>query len=224
MNNTSEMFDPVEVCLESLRPGTGRDNCLVINVYDYATQYTCSEDDGFKWVDWDHNTEIGLSAPCEEQPEWDKLNCAEFIAERIESINQINKMKKPRIMPDMDESESICMHWPWDHPVLPIEEEIGYKPSMRRMRSWMKIRKTDKILWDYYLTRGAGIEPKIWHDSYLVHYDGEDLDWYSDLPGYGTSQGVYMNDGMYATASSSQEVWESILKGKQGPEDDSEDY
>jgi len=33
-----------------------------------------------------------------------------------------------------------------------------------------------------------------------------------------------MSDGMYATASSSQEVWESILEGKQGPQDDSEDY
>ena len=208
------MFNLIKVDPEYLSPCYGRDNCLVINVYDYATQHTLSvDDDGFKWVDWDRKTEIGLAAPCEEQPEWDKLNCAQFIAERMEAINQISKMGKPRLMIDFDDSAPISMNWPWDHEVKPIEEEIGYKPSMRRMRSWMKVRKTDKILWDYYLTRGAGIEPKIWHDDYLAYYDGADLDWYSDLPGYDTSQGVYMSDGMYATASSSEEVWESILKG-----------
>ena len=74
----------------------------------------------------------------------------------------------------------------------------------------MKVRKSDEALWNYYLTRGEGIEPKMWHDDYQKFYDGDDLDWYSDLPGYDTSRGVYMHDGMYATASDSELVWENL--------------
>jgi hypothetical protein len=165
--------------------------------------------DGFKWFDCGRS--IGLVAPYEAQPEWGSINCAEFIAYRMEAIKKIGEMKKPRVVPEwFDEETPVEMHWPWDSECKPIEEEIGYKPSMRKMRSWMKVRKSDEVLWNYYLTKGEGIEPKIWHDDYEKFYDSEDLDWYSDLPGYDTGRGVYMNDGEYATASDSKLVWENI--------------
>jgi len=167
------------------------------------------DEDGFKWFDCGRT--IGLVAPYEAQPEWQSINCAEFIAYRMEAIKQIGEMKKPRVVPEwFDEETPVEMHWPWDHECKPVEEEIGYKPSMRKMRSWMKVRKSDEVLWNYYLTRGEGIEPKMWHDDYQKFYDGSDLDWYSDLPGYDTGRGVYMHDGMYATASSSELVWENL--------------
>ena len=203
-------FNLIKVDRESIRSGYVRSHCLVVNVYDHATMCIDTiDDDGFKWFSWDGS--IGLVAPCEAQPEWNNINCASFIAHRMEAIKQIGKMEKPRIVPEWSENEGqIDMSWPWECEVKPIEEEIGYKPSMRRMRSWMKTRKSDEILWNYYLTRGEGIEPKIWHDDYVRFYDSEELDWYSDLPGYDTDRGVYMSDGVYATASSSQLVWENI--------------
>ena len=196
-----------------LTPGSGSDYCLMINVYDYATQVVESvDDDGFKWIDWDRSTEIGLPAPAEIQPEWDSVNCEDFIIKRMEGIKRINKMKNPRIMPDdpFGESSPADMNWPWDHVCLPLEEIIGYQPSMRRMVAWTKLRKTDEILWDYYLTKGKGVEPKLWHDTYLEYLTGEDLDWYSDLPGYDTFGGVYMGDGVSFTASSPVERWQSL--------------
>ena len=196
-------------CLE-IRASRIQDYCLVVNVYDHATMCIDTiDDDGFKWFSWDGS--IGLIAPCEAQPEWGRINCSSFIAHRMKAIKEIGKMKKPRIVPEWDDNDGqIGMGWPWEHEVKPIEEEIGYKPSMRRMRSWMKIRKSDETLWNYYLTRGEGIEPKKWHDDYARFYDSEELDWYSDLPGYDTDRGVYMSDGVYATASSSQLAWENI--------------
>ena len=203
-----------------LTPGSGSDYCLMINVYDYATQAVESVDeDGFKWFEWDRDGEIGLPAPCEVQPEWDSVNCEDFIIKRMEGIKRISKMKKPRLMLDFDDASPICMHWPWDHEVIPIEEEIGYKPSMRRMRAWMKLRKTDKILWDYYLTKGEGVEPTVWHDTYLEYLTGEDLDWYSDLPGYDTCGGVYMGDGVSFTASSPEERVQSLTNPTYDEED-----
>ena len=202
-------FNLIEVSRDELSPMCVRSYCLVINVYDHATIYIDSiGDDGFKWYGWSDG--IGLVAPYEAQPEWHSINCAKFIANRMEAIKQIGKMEKPRIIPEWDtEDRPIEMHWPWSCEVKPIEEEIGYKPSMRKMRSWMKIRKSDEVLWNYYLTKGRGIEPKIWHDDYQRFYDGEELDWYSDLPGY-DSGGVYMNDGVYASPSRSELVWENI--------------
>ena len=202
-------FNLIKVSLDSLRPMNIRSYCLVINVYDHATIYIDSiGDDGFKWYGWSDG--IGLVAPYESQPEWQSINCAEFIAHSMEAIKQIGKMEKPIIMPEWStEDRQIEMHWPWEHPCIPIEEEIGYKPSMRKMRSWMKIRKSDEVLWNYYLTKGRGIEPKIWHDDYERFYDGSEIDWYSDLPGY-DSGGVYMNDGVYASPSRSETVWENI--------------
>ena len=186
-----------------------QDYCLVVNVYDHATMCIDTiDDDGFKWFDWGRS--IGLVAPYEAQPEWESINCAKFIAYRMGAIKQIGEMEKPRVVPDWStEERQVEMHWPWDHPCNPIEEEIGYKPSMRRMRSWMKIRKSDGVLWNYYLTRGDGIEPRIWHDDYEKFYSSEELDWYSDLPGYDDG-GVYMNDGVYASPSSSRVEWENI--------------
>ena len=203
-------FNLIKVSLDRLRPMCVRSYCLVINVYDHATIYIDSiGDDGFKWYGWSDG--VGLVAPYEAQPEWQSINCAKFIAYRMEAIKQIGKMEKPRIMPEWStEDRQIEMHWPWDCEVKPIEEEIGYKPSMRKMRSWMKVRKSDEVLWNYYLTRGEGIEPKMWHDDYQKFYDGSELDWYSDLPGYDTRRGVYMHDGMYATASDSELVWENL--------------
>jgi len=202
-------FNLIKVSLDSLRPMCVRSYCLVINVYDHATIYIDSiGDDGFKWYGWSEG--IGLVAPYEAQPEWQSINCAKFIAYRMEAIKQIGEMEKPRVVPEWsDEETQVEMHWPWDHPCKPIEEEIGYKPSMRKMRSWMKVRKSDEVLWNYYLTKGRGIEPKMWHDDYERFYDGSELDWYSDLPGY-ESGGVYMNDGVYASPSSSELVWENI--------------
>ena len=203
-------FKLIKVDPESIRSGYVRSHCLVVNVYDHATIHIDSvEDDGFKWYSWDRS--IGLVAPCKTQPEWNNLNCASFIAYRMEAIKQISEMKKPRIVPDWDENEEqISMHWPWEGECKPIEEEIGYKPSMRRMRSWMKIRKSDEVLWNYYLTGGKGIEPKMWHDHYTQFETGESRDWYSGLPGYDTGQGVYMSDGVYATASDPETVIKSI--------------
>ena len=196
-----------------LGPGYGSNYCLTINVYDYATQVTTSvDDDGFKWIDWDSSTEIGLPVPADIQPEWDSINCQDFIIKRMAGIKRINKMEKPRIMPDdpFGESSPADMNWPWDHVCLPLEEIIGYQPSMRRMMAWTKLRKTDEILWAYHLTKGKGVEPKLWHDTYLEYLDGEDLDWYSDLPGYDTVGGVYMGDGVSFTASSPVERWQSL--------------
>ena len=203
-------FNLVKVCPESLDSSYVRSHCLVLSIYDHAKMRIDSIDkDGFKWFDCGRS--IGLVAPYEAQPEWGSINCAEFIAYRMEAIKKIGEMKKPRVVPEwFDEETPVEMHWPWDSECKPIEEEIGYKPSMRKMRSWMKVRKSDEVLWNYYLTKGEGIEPKIWHDDYEKFYDGEDLDWYSDLPGYETSRGVYMNDGEYATASDSKLVWENI--------------
>ena len=186
-----------------------QDYCLVVNVYDHATMCIDTiDDDGFKWFDWGRS--IGLVAPYEAQPEWESINCAKFIAYRMGAIKQIGEMEKPRVVPDWStEERQVEMHWPWDHPCNPIEEEIGYKPSMRRMRSWMIIRKSVEVLWNYYLTRGDGIEPRIWHDDYEKIYSSEHLDWYSDLPGYDDG-GVYMNDGGYASPSSSRVEWENI--------------
>ena len=200
------------VKVHSLDSGYVRSHCLVVNVYDHAKMRIDSiDDDGFKWFDWGRS--IGLVAPCEAQPEWESINCAKFIAYRMEAIKQIDEMKKPRVVPEWsDEERQVEMHWPWDSECKPIEEEIGYKPSMRKMRSWMKVRKSDEALWNYYLTRGEGIEPKMWHDDYERFYDGSEIDWYSDLPGY-ESGGVYMNDGVYATPSSSELVWENIRTG-----------
>ena len=205
-------FNLIKVSLDELRPMCVRSYCLVVNVYDHATAYIDSiGDDGFRYYSW--SGEIGLVAPYEAQPEWQSINCAKFIAYRMEAIKQIGKMEKPRIIPEWDtECRPIEMHWSWDSECKPIEEEIGYKPSRRKMRSWMKIRKSDEVLWNYYLTKGRGIEPKIWHDDYERFYDGSELDWYSDLPGY-ESGGVYMNDGVYATPSSSELVWENIRTG-----------
>ena len=202
-------FNLIKVSLDELRPMCVRSYCLVVNVYDHATAYIDSiGDDGFKYYSW--SGEIGLVAPYEAQPEWQSINCAKFIAYRMEAIKQIGKMEKPRIIPEWDtECRPIEMHWSWDSECKPIEEEIGYKPSRRKMRSWMKIRKSDEVLWNYYLTKGRGIEPKIWHDDYERFYDGSELDWYSDLPGY-DSGGVYMNDGVYASPSRSKLVWENI--------------
>ena len=85
-----------------LGPGYGSNYCLTINVYDYATQVTTSvDDDGFKWIDWDRSTEIGLPVPAEIQPEWDSINCQDFIIKRMAGIKRINEMEKPRIMPDL---------------------------------------------------------------------------------------------------------------------------
>ena len=203
-------FDLIKVEPDRLDACCVRSYCLVVNVYDHAKMQVVSiYDDGFKWFDWGRS--IGLVAPYEAQPEWERINCAEFIAYRMEAIKQIGEMEKPRVVPDLCVSEVVPveMHWPWDHPCNPIEEEIGYKPSMRRMRSWMKIRKSDEVLWNYYLTRGDGIEPRIWHDDYEKFYSSEELDWYSDLPGYDDG-GVYMNDGVYAYPSSSRVEWENI--------------
>ena len=196
--------------VHSLDSGYVRSHCLVVSIYDHATMRVESiDEDGFKWFDCGRT--IGLVAPYEAQPEWQSINCAEFIAYRMEAIKKIGEMKKPRVVPEwFDEETPVEMHWPWDHECKPVEEEIGYKPSMRKMRSWMKVRKSDEVLWNYYLTRGEGIEPKMWHDDYERFYDGSDLDWYSDLPGYDTGRGVYMHDGMYATASSSELVWENL--------------
>jgi len=203
-------FNLIKDDLLHIEAGDVQSHCLVVNVYDHAT--ICIDfigDDGFKYYSWDRS--ICLIAPCEAQPAWSNINCASFIARRMKAIKQIGKMKKPRIVPEWDDNEGqISMDWPFEGEVKPIEEEIGYKPSMRRMRSWMKIRKSDETLWNYYLTRGDGIEPKKWHDDYARFYDGSELDWYSDLPGYDTGRGVYMNDGVYATASDSKLVWENI--------------
>ena len=203
-------FNLIEISPGSVVSGYVRSHCLVVSIYDHATMHVDSiDDDGFKWYSW--RDSIGLVAPYEAQPEWQSINCAKFIAYRMEAIKQIGEMGKPRIVPEWaDEESQVEMHWPWDHECKPVEEEIGYKPSMRKMRSWMKVRKSDEVLWNYYLTRGEGIEPKMWHDDYERFYDGSELDWYSDLPGYDTGRGVYMNDGVYATASSSELVWENI--------------
>jgi len=216
-----ERFDLVEVEPYTLKSGYVRAHCLMVHVYDHTTiRIDSIDDDGFKWYSWDDST--GLVAPYEAQPEWGSINCAKFIAYRMAAIKKIGEMKKPRIVPEWcSEHEQIGMSWPWDHPCNPIEEEIGYKPSMRRMRSWMKIRKSDEVLWNYYLTRGDGIEPKIWHDDYEKFYSGEELDWYSDLPGYDDG-GVYMNDGVYASPSSSKLVWENI-RCEETYDDDVED-
>lgn len=202
-------FDLIKVKPDDLDSCCVRSYCLVLNVYDHAEMRVVSiDDDGFKWFDWGRT--IGLVAPYEAQTEWESINCAKFIAYRMEALKQIGEMEKPRVVPDWStEERQVEMHWPWSCEDKPIEEEIGYKPSMRRMRSWMKIRKSDEVLWNYYLTRGDGIEPRIWHDDYEKFYSSEELDWYSDLPGYDDG-GVYMNDGVYASPSSSRVEWENI--------------
>jgi len=212
-----KQFDTEKINIESIRHNLVMDFCLCISIFDRAEAPIETDEDnpGEWWYNFDDG--VTLVAPYEEQTEWDSINCAEFIANRMAGLNEIGKMKKPTLVPEDDPNVSqIEIGWPWDHEVKPIEKEIGYKPSMRRMRSWMKIRKSDEIMWNYYLTRGKGIEPKMWHDHYTQFETGEDRDWYSDLPGYDTGQGVYMSDGVYATASDPQTVIKSIRNPDQG--------
>ena len=207
----TKQFDTEKVNIESIRHNLVIDFCLCISIFDRAKATIERDEDypGEWWYNFDDG--ITLVAPYEEQTEWSDICCAEFIEKRMAGLNEIGKMKKPTLVSEDDPNVSqIEIGWPWDHEVKPIEEEIGYKPSMRRMRSWMKIRKSDEILWNYYLTEGKGIEPKMWHDYYTQFETGEDLDWYSDLPGYGDSQGVYMSDGVYATESDPEIVIRSI--------------
>ena len=206
-----KQFNTRKTNIESIRHNLVMDFCLCISIFDRAEAPIETDEDnpGEWWYDFDDG--VTLVAPYEEQTEWDSINCAEFIANRMVGLNEIGKMKKPTLVPEDDPNVSqIEIGWPWDYEVKPIEKEIGYKPSMRRMRSWMQIRKSDEIMWNYYLTRGKGIEPKMWHDHYTQFETGESRDWYSGLPGYDTGQGVYMSDGVYATASDPETVIKSI--------------
>jgi len=194
-----KQFDLIKVELDDISYNTVQSHCLVVDVYDHATLRLIRVDpDGYKLYDLDDETHIGLIAPYEYQTEWNNINCVDFIAHRMAAIKQIGKMENPRILPEwLDEASSnISIMWPWDCEVTPIEDEIGYKPSMRQMKSWMKVRKSDEILWNYYLTGGKGIAPKQWHNHPYIDPEDEEP-WYSDLPGYGTPQGVYLNDGVY---------------------------
>ena len=207
----TKQFDTQKLDIESVRHNLLHDFCLCISVFDRAEAPIETDEDypGEWWYAF--NDGVTLVAPYEEQTEWSDICCPRFIASRMAGLNEIGKMKKPTLVPEDDPNVSqIDIGWPWDHEVKPIEKEIGYKPSMRRMRSWMKMRKSDVVLWNYYLTEGEGIEPKMWHDDYTQFVRGEDLDWYSDLPGYGDSQGVYMSDGVYATESDPEIVIRSI--------------
>jgi hypothetical protein len=161
---------------------------------------------------------VGLPAPMEHQPEWYKINVEEFIRHRMEALEKISKMDSPLIHKyhtwfvwDGDECPS-------GHPTAnnPLDEFLGYKLYKNKVISWNKVWESDKNLYNYSLLRGRskekGIAPKGWHDDYL----DEDEPWYSDLPGYGTSQGVYMNDGVYAhggpelvwKSTTDEEMWE----------------
>ena len=207
----TKQFDNQKLDIESIRHNLLHDFCLCISIFDRAEAPIETDEDypGEWWYAFDDG--VTLVAPYEEQTEWGSINCASFIAWRMAGLNEIGKMKKPTLVPENDPNvNQIELMWPWDHDVKPIEEEIGYKPSMRRMRSWMKVRKSDEILWNYYLTQGEGIEPKIWHDNYEAFYSSEELDWYSDLPGYDDGRGVYMNDGVYMTPSSPKTIIQSI--------------
>ena len=212
-----KQFDTEKINIESIKHNLVMDFCLCISIFDRAEAPIETDEDnpGEWWYDFDDG--VTLVAPYEEQTEWDDINCTAFIANRMAGLNEIGKMKKPTLVPEDDPNVSqIEIGWPWDYEVKPIEKEIGYKPSMRRMRSWMQIRKSDEIMWNYYLTRGKGIEPKMWHDHYTQFETGESRDWYSGLPGYDTGQGVYMSDGVYATASDPQTVIKSIRNPDQG--------
>tara|TARA_R100000789_G_C2950024_1_gene134706 strand:- start:25 stop:711 length:687 start_codon:yes stop_codon:yes gene_type:complete len=207
----TKQFDTQKLDIESVRHNLLKDFCLCISIFDRAEAPIETDEDypGEWWYAF--NDGVTLVAPYEEQTEWSDICCPRFIASRMAGLNEIGKMKKPTLVPEDDPNVSqIDIGWPWDHEVKPIEKEIGYKPSMRRMRSWMKMRKSDVVLWNYYLTGGEGIEPKMWHDDYTQFVTGEDLDWYSDLPGYDDSQGVYMSDGVYATESDPEIVIRSI--------------
>ena len=115
-------FNLIKVRPESLDSSYVRSHCLVVSIYDHATMRVDSiEEDGFKWYDW--GSSIGLVAPCEAQPEWQSINCAEFIAYRMEAIKQIGEMEKPRVVPEWsDEETQVEMHWPWDHECKRVQD------------------------------------------------------------------------------------------------------
>tara|TARA_R100000988_G_C3982524_1_gene157798 strand:+ start:641 stop:1189 length:549 start_codon:yes stop_codon:yes gene_type:complete len=166
-----------KISLDSIRYNTVQSHCLVVEVYDHATvKLYRVEEDGYKQYTFDDDTHIGLIAPYEFQTEWDNIDCWDFISHRMEALRRIGKMEKPRILPEWLSEfpgyEPVSVMWPWECECKPIKDEIGYTPTTRQMRSWMRVRKSDEILWNYYLTRGKGIAPKQWHNHPWV--DPED--------------------------------------------------
>ena len=161
---------------------------------------------------------IALPAPMEHQPTWDMIHVEHFIDKRIKSLEEISKMESP-----------VLHKWhTWyvaDHDDAPsgdpdanysLDKFLGYKLYQPKISSWNKIWESDRNLYNYRLLQGRtgqkGLPPKGWHDEYL----DEDEPWYAGLPGYGTSQGVYLNDGVYGhggpeliwKSTTDEEMWE----------------
>ena len=85
-----------------------------------------------------------------------------------------------------------------------------YDPASARMGGWAKylvapiIENDKKIGWQIYF-KDEAVRPTM--DSFktkkeAIEYLRDEISemndpWYSDLPGYGTAQGVYLGDGVY---------------------------
>lgn len=154
---------------------------------------------------------ITLPAPMEHQPEWNLIHVEHFIDKRIKSLKKISKMKSPVLhkwhtwyVADHDDAPSGDPDANY-----PLDEFLGYKLYQSKINSWNKIWESDRNLYNYRLLNGRakqkGFPPKEWHDEYL----DEDEPWYAGLPGYGTSQGVYLSDGVYGHGGP-ELVWKSV--------------
>ena len=163
---------------------------------------------------------VTLPAPMEHQPTWDMIHVEFFIEKRMEALEKIADMESPILHKwhtwyvwDTDEAPSGGY---FDND--PLDEFLGYKLYQPKINSWNRVWPSDKNLYNYFLLKEKwkdmdcvtnplvrGFEPEEWHDDYLE----EDEPWYSDLPGYGTSQGVYLSDGEYAHGGP-ELVWRNL--------------
>jgi hypothetical protein len=169
--------------------------------------------------DYEPSKSVTLPAPMEFQPQWDIINVEEFIEDRMSALEKIGMMEHPV----MHKWHTWCVigdDSPSGEPTAnnPLDEFLGYKLYQPKINSWGRVWPSDKNLYNYVLLREKlkgldcvtnplvkGFEPEGWHDEYLE----DDEPWYSDLPGYGTSQGVYLNDGVYGHGGP-QLVWKSL--------------
>jgi len=163
---------------------------------------------------------VTLPAPMEHQPTWDMIHVEFFIEARMEALEKIAAMESPILHKwhtwyvwDTDEAPSGGY---FDN--NPLDEFLGYKLYQPKINSWNRVWPSDKNLYNYFLLKEKwkdmdcvtnplvrGFEPEEWHDDYLE----EDEPWYSDLPGYGTSQGVYLSDGEYGHGGP-ELVWRNL--------------
>jgi len=170
--------------------------------------------------DFEPSKYVVLPAPMEFQPQWDMINVEDFIEDRMGALEKIGEMEHP-IMHKWHTWCVIGDDSPSGEPSAnnPLDEYLGYKLYQPKINSWNRVWPSDENLYNYFLlketyTKGLdcvenpmvkGFKPKGWHDEYL----DEDEPWYSDLPGYGTSQGVYLNDGVYGHGGP-ELAWKSL--------------